>query len=89
MHGFHKLVRKLVKQKKSTPYIQCPKCSTNPITITPIWKWEFSYGAAAHYPYGVLQPYKKRSKILLAHERLQTVQKWMFIDRVSCKGDPL
>ena len=20
---------------------KCPKCSANPITVTPIWKWEF------------------------------------------------
>ena len=22
----------------------CPKCSTNPITVTPIWKWKFENG---------------------------------------------
>ena len=28
--------------------ILCPKCSANPITVTPIWKWEFWKWGAPH-----------------------------------------
>ena len=46
-----------------------PKCSANPNTANPIWKWEFANRAVPHYVYGALKPYKKGRKF--AHERLQ------------------
>ena len=34
--------------------------SANPITVTPIWKWEFANGVPPHYyAYSTLQPYNK------------------------------
>jgi len=52
--------------------------------VTSIWKWEFASGAARHYVYGALQPYKRRSEIPFALERLQIGRKWMFINQIGC-----
>ena len=58
-----------------------PNCSTNPITLTPIWKWRVENGTTPLY---ALQSYKKECKLLFAHKRLQIGQKK---DICSCYGN--
>ena len=69
-------------------YAYCPKLSTTPITISPIWKWEFANGAVSHYAYGALQQ-EKNIKFHLHMKDYKWGRKWMFIYWESCNGDPL
>ena len=57
---------------------QCPKCSANPITVTPIWKWEFANGK--HPIEGLYRTFSKKIlfKLPFSHKRFQMGQKMYF-----------
>ena len=62
----------------------CPKCSSNPIEVIPIWKWKFTNGAVSYYIHGALQPENKSSKINLLMKDYKWCRKRMVINQVSC-----
>ena len=55
--------------------ILCPKCSANPITVTPIWKWEFEN--KEHPIRGLYMTFFEKFlfKFLFSHKRFQMGQK--------------
>ena len=55
-----------------------PKCSANPITVTPIWKWEFEN--KEHPIRGLYMTFFEKFlfKFLFSHKRFQMGQKMYF-----------
>ena len=56
----------------------CPKCSANPISVTPIWKWYFEN--KEHHIRGLYRTFFKRLlfKLPFSHKRFQMGQKMYF-----------
>ena len=65
-----------------------PKCSENPITVTPIWKWDFEN--KEHPIRGLCMTFFEKFlfKFLFSHKRFKMGQKCIFINCTSCKGSP-
>ena len=80
------LVRAFFLELRTYSSQQCPKCSANPITVTPIWKWEFEN--KEHPIRGLHMTFFEKFllKFPFSHKRFQMGQKCIFINCTSCNG---
>ena len=64
------------------------KSSANPISVTPIWKWEFENGEHPIKGLNKIFFEKLAFKFPFWHKRFQMGQKMYFINCTSCHGSP-
>ena len=70
-HGLTKDLNHILYEKGSDFTIICPKCSANPISVTPIWKREFENGKHPIRRLYWIFFEKFAFKFLFSHKRFQ------------------